>query len=62
VDALMLSNLKLIWQDRAIRVAVVGLFCVGLTYASTVPYLPIIAVDQLKMTEGQFAWLSALPT
>jgi MFS family permease len=46
-----------IWGSAKIRVATVTLFCLGFTYASTVPYLSIIGVDQLGMSTWQFSAL-----
>jgi MFS transporter, SET family, sugar efflux transporter len=49
------DNFRLIWNDRTIRVAVIALFCVGVTFASTIPYLAIIAIDEVGMSKESFA-------
>lgn len=44
-------------SDQSLRVATITLFCLGFTYASTVPYLSLIGVKQLGMSTWQFSVL-----
>jgi predicted MFS family arabinose efflux permease len=54
----MWQALQLIISDRVIRIATMAVFCVGFTYASVVPYMSIIGVDQLGLSEAQYAVLT----
>ena len=44
-------------KDARIRVIALALVMLGFTYASTIPFQSIIGVQQLHMSERQFAWL-----
>lgn len=56
----MWNSFSKILTTPGIRVATIVLFCLGFTYASTVPYLSIIGVDQLGMSSWQFSVLSVM--
>lgn len=56
----MFSALLHIWNDRTIRVATLTVFCVGFTYASTIPYFSLIGIKQLGMQPGHYAAVMAL--
>jgi MFS family permease len=53
----MWQSFTLAYSTASIRVATITLFCLGFTYASTVPYQSIIGVDQLGMSTWQFSVL-----
>jgi MFS family permease len=54
----MWSSAIIAFTDSRIRVAALTLFCLGFTFASTFPYLPIIGTRQLGMPEQVYALLS----
>jgi hypothetical protein len=56
----MFSAFRHIWLDRTIRIATLTIFCVGFTYASTIPYFSLIGISQLGMTTTHYAFVSAL--
>ena len=53
----MLQAILFAVKDARIRVISVALVVLGFTYASTIPFQSIIGVQQLHMSESQFAWL-----
>ena len=53
----MLQAILFAVKDARIRVIAVALVMLGFTYASTIPFQSIIGVQQLHMSERQFAWL-----
>lgn len=53
----MLKPIRLVIKDRQIFIATITLFCLGFTYASTVPYQSIIALKQLSFSTGSFSVL-----
>ncbi|MEO9168825.1 MAG: MFS transporter [Aestuariivirga sp.] len=53
----MLQAILFAVKDARIRVISVALVMLGFTYASTIPFQSIIGVEQLHMSERQFAWL-----
>jgi MFS family permease len=53
----MWQSLNRVLTSPSLRVATITLFCLGFTYASTVPYLSIIGVDQLGMSTWLFSAL-----
>jgi SET family sugar efflux transporter-like MFS transporter len=55
----MFGALRIVWKDVGLRVACVTLLCLGFTYASTAPYLAVIGIKQLGMSEGQYSLLMA---
>jgi Major Facilitator Superfamily len=56
----MWSAIRHIWLDRTIRIATLTVFCVGFTYASTIPYFSLIGIAQLGMSTGLYAIISAV--
>lgn len=56
----MFSAFRHIWFDQTIRVATLTVFCVGFTYAATIPYFSLIGITQLGMSTGLYAVVSAL--
>ena len=44
-------------KDARIRAIALALVMLGFTYASTIPFQSIVGVEQLHMSERQFAWL-----
>jgi Major Facilitator Superfamily len=56
----MFSAFRHIWNDRTIRIATLTVFCVGFTYASTIPYFSLIGITQLGMSTTLYAAVSAL--
>jgi predicted MFS family arabinose efflux permease len=53
----MWQSFLTIGSTNSLRISTITLFCLGFTYASTVPYLSIIGVDQLGMSTWQFSVL-----
>jgi MFS family permease len=53
----MWQSFSTILTTSSLRIATITLFCLGFTYASTVPYLSIIGVDQLGMSTWLFSVL-----
>ncbi|MEO9168105.1 MAG: MFS transporter [Aestuariivirga sp.] len=53
----MLQAILFAVKDARIRVISVALVMLGFTYASTIPFQSIVGVEQLHMSESQFAWL-----
>jgi Major Facilitator Superfamily len=57
---MMFSAFRHIWFDRTVRIATLTVFCVGFTYASTIPYFSLIGISQLGMSTTHYAVVSAL--
>jgi predicted MFS family arabinose efflux permease len=53
----MWKSLTRVVSDSSLRVAAITLFCLGFTYASTVPYQSIIGINQLGLSEANYALL-----
>jgi predicted MFS family arabinose efflux permease len=53
----MWNAFRAILSNATLGVATITLFCLGFTYASTVPYHSLIGVDQLGMSAGHFSVL-----
>ena len=53
----MWNSLTKILTTPSLRVATITLFCLGFTYASTIPYQSIIGIDQLGMSNWHYSIL-----
>ena len=53
----MWNSFSKILTTSSIRVATITLFCLGFTYASTIPYQSIIGIDQLGMSTWHYSIL-----
>jgi predicted MFS family arabinose efflux permease len=47
----MLRAYSIILSNPAIRIAALILFATGLTYGATIPYLPVVAINEFRMSD-----------
>jgi MFS transporter, SET family, sugar efflux transporter len=56
----MLQGIIHILKDRDLRLATLAVFCIGLAVAATGPYISLIGIQQLGLSTGRMALLSAM--